>query len=99
MSLTTHFLRERYQRISTIELGNFLTDVLNDRATIEKQAWSKVTNRMYDESDAKRLDIILENKADKNKKIKYSVLLGITLDFQLTEHLKFLKNFVSIFKI
>lgn len=44
---------------------------------------------MYDETDSKSF----EEAVNDNSHLKYSVFLKLILDFQLTEHEKYLKGF------
>jgi hypothetical protein len=74
-------LKDRYQRISQIEFSNFLDDVVSDRASLEKWVWSRVTDRMYDDKDSLRLNVALENQADKRSKVRFSVLMRMVKEF------------------
>jgi hypothetical protein len=80
-SLVTFYLRERYLRVSQIEFSNLVGDVLADSALVEKWVWSRVTDRMYDEGDCQRLNLLIDGKSDKKGKIKYSALRSIVMEF------------------
>ena len=49
---------------------------------------------MYDEADSKYFD----EAVNENSHLKYSSFIKMVLDFQLTEHEKYLKGFNSLFK-
>ena len=49
----------------------------------------KVLQHMYDETDSKSF----EEAVNDNSHLKYSIFLKLILDFQLTEHEKYLKGF------
>lgn len=48
---------------------------------------------MYDEADSKYFD----EAVNENSHLKYSSFIKMVLDFQLTEHEKYLKGFNSLF--
>jgi len=49
---------------------------------------------MYDEADSKYFDEAI----NENSHLKYSSFIKMVLDFQLTEHEKYLKGFNSLFQ-
>lgn len=87
--LVRHFLRTKGDKT--------VHDVMADRLDLSKEVWSKVVDRMYDECDTQKLNLLVVESSARGK-LKFSLFLQTVLDFQLNEHEKYLQNFVTLFQ-
>ena len=72
-----------------------MVEVTSDLVELDPHISKKVLQHMYDESDSKHF----EEAVAENSHLKYSTFIKLILDFQITEHEKYLKGFNSLFQL
>jgi hypothetical protein len=75
-------------------MNTLIVEITNDQVELDPQISRKVLQHMYDEADSKHF----EEAVNEDSHLNYSTFLKMVLDFQLTEHEKYLKGFNLLFQ-
>ena len=67
-------------------MNTLIVEITNDQVELDPQISKKVLQHMYDEADSK----YFEEAVNENSHLKYSAFIKMVLDFQFTEHEKYL---------